>query len=489
MRVKYLFVKLLFLPSIICFNERESFWSIIEDLFEDYPIDQAVTSGRGPSVTYPDTNDYLNHPVCGNIPLKVYWGICYCGSEAMSGDNDLVWGDVFCCVSPEDECYEEGNVVKCPTGTKQLKSQPCHGQCYNSYTTSQYLWRTASLYCEEDDFCLPLPQMCSGLCKKEEDVCSSDLRCPLHGYEALSFLTNYTVQSLGGKVTGNHEYCLAINNDGFYDSVSRSDEDKVTTKYTKLFEYTDLKTCHHKDAGEGIQCQEGPEGCMPRTNWCSGLGRVCTTEAGPVGMDNVDLCQNNTFWLERSCDFYDRGRGELLGVGTRCSADKKHCSFPWYAVQFAYPILFPRCLDRSDQAFPVNTSCAEFNHQFLDTYKKLWCNEGGTGTACDYIKEKLEYYKDDNRLRDPNGCEKSCITSGADCLACQHEDYFHCQSTGICIHQSNVCDGHPHPQCGGDDEIMDECYQTYFNRRIVRNYATFICDSVMYPGKVLFICT
>ena len=58
MRVQYLFVKLLFLPSIICFNERENFWSIIEDLFEDYPIGQAVTSGRGPSVAYPDTNDY-----------------------------------------------------------------------------------------------------------------------------------------------------------------------------------------------------------------------------------------------------------------------------------------------------------------------------------------------------------------------------------------------------------------------------------------------
>ena len=156
-------------------------------------------------------------------------------------------------------------------------------------------------------------------------------------------------------------------------------------------------------------------------------------------------------------------------------------------MAFAYPARQTNCLDKSDQAFPINTSCSEFNHQFYDTYKKLWCGEGGTGWNCGGFDEHYAHqYKIDNRIRDPHGCEKSCSTTGADCLACQHEDYFHCQSTGICIHHSNVCDGHPHPQCGGDDEIMDDCYKTYYDRRIVKKYATFICPSVMYPGKVLY---
>ena len=103
---------------------------------------------------------------------------------------------------------------------------------------------------------------------------------------------------------------------------------------------------------------------------------------------------------------------------------------------------------------------------------------------CDYLEEYFASKKDDSRIRDPHGCEKSCNTTGADCVACQHEDFFHCNTTGICIHHSNVCDGHPHPKCGGDDELMENCYPTYYQRGIVKRYATYFCPSVMYPGTV-----
>ena len=166
MEVKYFYVMLLLFAPIYCLSGREQLWSIIEDLIEDYPIDQAVTSDSEPSAEYPDTNDYLKYPICGSLPLKSSkGGACYCGSEALTGLSDLADGDVFCCVAAEDEChYEIENYyhVRCPKGNKQLKSQPCHGQCYNSYTTSKYLWWTASLHCEEEDFCLPIQQMEKG---------------------------------------------------------------------------------------------------------------------------------------------------------------------------------------------------------------------------------------------------------------------------------------------------------------------------------------
>ena len=56
------------------------------------PQDQivAVAAGRIKSAEYPDTNDYLNHPVCGNKPLGSPLNPCYCGNEALSGYSDLL---------------------------------------------------------------------------------------------------------------------------------------------------------------------------------------------------------------------------------------------------------------------------------------------------------------------------------------------------------------------------------------------------------------
>ena len=312
MRVKHLLVIFLLSPSFISgssehlspnsgseydqtTHNKKNDDSVIDPKTND---DQTLTVVRRETAKYPDTNDYWKHPVCGDKPLGSNDAACYCGSDTLSGVGDLLYGDSFCCVAPEDECDQDGLLhVRCPTGTKQLKSQPCHGQCYNSYTTSENLWYTGSLYCEEDNFCIPLPQICSGICKIEEELCSSDVRCPYHGYEEIVErygLTDFTVQSLGGKKTSDHKYCFAVNNDGLYDSISRLDEDKVATKHNKLFEYSDLMTtCHHDDGDEGIMCEEG---CMPNTVWCAGTGRVCTTAGGPVGRDNVDLCRNNSFW-------------------------------------------------------------------------------------------------------------------------------------------------------------------------------------------------
>merc|ERR1712126_128193 len=105
-----------------------------------------------------------------------------------------------------------------------------------------------------------------------------------------------------------------------------------------------MTTCHVPFGAEGIMCEEG---CLETNSWCSETGLVCTTAGGPVGVDNVDLCRNNTFWMDKSCKTYTRG---VLGaVGRRCSSNKKHCTYPWYTWRQADPVVSPTCLDKSDQ--------------------------------------------------------------------------------------------------------------------------------------------
>ena len=114
-----------------------------------------------------------------------------------------------------------------------------------------------------------------------------------------------------------------------------------------------------------------------------------------------------------------------------------------------------------------------------------------------------DYFAKHEEIQDVHGCQRSCkttTTAGADCLACEHPDFFHCNSTGMfsftenycpivilgfCINKELVCDGHPHPSCGGDDEGIVHCLNDYFKKRIVKSYASLICASKMYPGNIV----
>ena len=163
-----------------------------------------------------------------------------------------------------------------------------------------------------------------------------------------------------------------------------------------------------------------------------------------------------------------------------------HMAQTWYRHYSTATWYNPSCVDKSDQVFAINTTCRQHNLQFLDSYKTLWCS-GNTkrepGSRCNYVDNWFASEQDDENYRDPHGCERSCSTAGPDCVACKHEDFFHFNSIGFCINKEMVCDGHPHPSCGGNDEGIYHCLEIYFKKRIVKRYATLICPSVIYPDN------
>ena len=458
-----------------------------------------------------DNLDYAFYPLCGDKAMWTQDYICHCGNRTLSGVADLTDGDYYCCVPPSTSEYAQceyteidpkNSDVRCQNGEVKKKTEPCHHNCWNNYTQSGKLYKTATLYCQDEEFCQPLDQMCSGVCREEAELCDPDnLRCIGDGYDEgqWDFDDYYTVKSLNTKLGKDHGYCLKINNDQVYDHISRADEEKVKGTHQLTVNYTWLIECVDEYSGEiGIQCSDE---CRSQ-EWCAGTRDVCNTTYGIVSLDSPELCRNRHYWNKSnfSCD-WNEWFG-LVGVGIRCSGDYQHCYWPWYTLHDADPFFHPTCVDFSDQVFAINTTCRQFNQQFIETYKTIWCTterknakycEGGEGLYQDgnkiynyKIYENLDdwFLKQENdKITDPHGCERSCSTAGPDCLACTHPDFFHCNSTGFCINKENVCDGHPHPSCGGDDEGIDHCLDIYFKKRIVKRYATLVCPSKMYPGN------
>ena len=96
--------------------------------------DRSKDAGIREAIEYPDTNDYYDHPICGNKPLpSLLVAECFCGTETLSGAGDLALGDSFCCVSPEDECYVVGT-----RNTAHFLGTPCvklsHSSHQNAWT-------------------------------------------------------------------------------------------------------------------------------------------------------------------------------------------------------------------------------------------------------------------------------------------------------------------------------------------------------------------
>jgi hypothetical protein len=270
--------------------------------------------------------------------------------------------------------------------------------------------------------------------------------------------------------------------DGKFDCLGRQDENvTLVFKDTQdTIKYEELLPCTDNYNDPGIQC--GSE-CVGMDAWCrvSRDGFSCSIRNSP------QLCQNHTFWEDKDC-----GRD-----AKRCTGRNQQCFYPPYmdgdeiisVCVNNYQSLgwssgyIDTCSDKSEQVFPINSTC---DH---DTYVDIICDlhklDGEMSTICKNrtipCTEGLKNFAADPAA-DPHNCRGSCAVPGPDCLACTNSDYFNCTKSGVCVHPSLLCDGHP--QCKyGEDEDFDTCYDTLVENGNIKESATLKCPSIMYPRK------
>ena len=53
--------------------------------------------------------------------------------------------------------------------------------------------------------------------------------------------------------------------------------------------------------------------------------------------------------------------------------------------------------------------------------------------------------------------------------------------TEMCLHPSLLCDGHP--QCPQAEDEQD-CEREYIQKKIIKPYATYKCNSIIYEGII-----
>ena len=144
------------------------------------------------------------------------------------------------------------------------------------------------------------------------------------------------------------------------------------------------------------------------------------------------------------------------------------------------------CEDNSEKIFPIESKCT--TEKFEQKYHDLVCDgqvyKGSDDEEiCNNITAWIQEKTTDDYL-DPHGCQSSCKTPHYGCQACTNEEYsFQCVRNGtkVCLHPELQCDGHP--QCDqSEDEDLASCQKTYFDQKIIEQYATYICYSAMYPN-------
>ena len=118
----------------------------------------------------------------------------------------------------------------------------------------------------------------------------------------------------------------------------------------------------------------------------------------------------------------------------------------------------------------------------LDSKSSLICTN-----ASAWLKHNVTTAVYQERLDDPHFCQESCAKPGLNCVACTKEKFFNCSRSNTCIHPDLECDGHP--QClDNEDEDYEMCWKKYFEKKLVKPFASLKCNSKMYP-KIFTIAT
>ena len=427
---------------------------------------------------------------CGDI--CAHWvGKCSCGSDTFNVYND----GKQCCVNTSQtltntsQCSKDGWDGRCDSGTPFAMSVPCDGVCYNDYSLTSPLGYKARYKCGSGD-CVSAYKMCRGysLCSDKNDIqeCAHDLKCVYTG------AGGHTVE----KLPGGHRYCHYhdYDNDGTYDTIGRTDEENSVSKQESNVDYNSLVPCRYNN-DTGLKC--GQEECVPNNWWCRDeWAYTCTSTTGPgnrttsFSSNDAKLCGNSTFWTrpEHDCNDYVSNVDGVAGYGQRCTGTRQQCYWPWYSWYNAQEATYAKssCDDYSDQIFLTESTCN--TKKYTEMYLSFFCSNA-SGTECSTIQMLIKKANETQNMKtlDPHNCRASCMTPGPDCKACTNPEYKICtrNNTEVCLHPQLVCDGHQHCD-GGEDERG--CLDTYAERGIIEQYATYICPNAMYPD-ILTVAT
>ena len=106
-----------------------------------------------------------------------------------------------------------------------------------------------------------------------------------------------------------------------------------------------------------------------------------------INTNNPQLCSNNTFWKQHSCTLYDSG-GKVLTYGHRCTGAVQQCVVPWFTWRRGEAIggWEQSCKDKSDQIFPVNITCHQYNEHLVQEHNRLFCKTKKTRTQWAYFR-------------------------------------------------------------------------------------------------------
>ena len=427
---------------------------------------------------------------CGDRCID-FSGTCKCGNSTFYITAYKHDKPYYCCISSGKTCrkvkglnYENGI---CDQGTPLLRGSVCKNddktlQCHNSYEVSEHLGELSYFKCPNN--CIKWTLMCQGFswCKSDVNICGPQLRCPALGMKVRR-------QKANSNIAPNHHYCLkdikSKSNDGFYDTIDRSDENlEKSDNFDLQINLAAYNTCVTLDNDPGALCGST---CLKNLWWCRKTGAVsCGSEK--INTRDPRLCGNPSVWTNVSCrNYYEDRRVWIYGI--RCTGKVMQCISPWYTKEQALST-YQTCDDKSDQKFTVGLSCKDHLIEHVNFHTKHFCNtsvkyEVQNDTLCTNKTEWLSWQ--DEHYRDPHHCQNSCTFPNPDCIACTNPNYFNCTEggSGFCLHPELVCDGHP--QCpGGEDENLKLCYPNHIKNRIMEPYASYKCKSIFYENMNIY---
>ena len=434
--------------------------------------------------------------------------LCHCGNSSITY-QDWHLGERLCCSPPaggQSSCRRDDDSVSCPEGVVIDKyRESCAGNCWHD----EFYFGCSST----GSGCVPYRELCHGypVCEDRSDLryCAEDMTCT-----KLDWM-NPSRCGVGSPRQIGHAECYFDfngNNNGQYDCLDRTDEDKIVQDIYSYVNYSALTDVipGGLQEGDGVsrlpstKCPTGKDQYKDRKNWLW-CNQVTDYTCANVSVNNPFLCQNKTFWSNTTnnvtdCNIYFDSWA-VQYEGRRCSGEWQHCFSPaymrvdldrtdrnhWYQG-------FTGCRDKSDQIFPVNSVCdpiryVAFESSYKDTYCNLFCRPGERHERC------REEVCDDPRawlsvqtsldILDPHHCQESCRQPGPNCTACTNPQYFNCTRDNItvCLHPQLVCDSHPHCDNGEDeDATLSDCYNKLLGKGRILEEATVLCWSKMYPN-------